>query len=82
MVVAVVVVAVETFIPTVRLPFAQAVQHLQEMVALAAAVPEEFALIAPQREQQILVVAVVAVACITLLAFQIRMVQVELEAPV
>jgi hypothetical protein len=52
------------------------------MVALAAAVPEEFALIAPQREQQILVVAVVAVACITLLAFQIRMVQVELEAPV
>jgi hypothetical protein len=65
MAVVAVVAAVETFIPIVPLPFAQVVQRLQEMVALAAAVPEEFALIAPQLERQILVAVAAAAACIT-----------------
>jgi hypothetical protein len=62
---AAVVEVVETLIPTVRLPFALVVQHLQEVVALAAAVPGEFAQIAPQLERQIPVAVAVAVACIT-----------------
>jgi hypothetical protein len=65
MVVAVVEEVAETLISIVRQPFVPAVLHKQEVVALAAAVPEEFAQIAPRLEQQTPAVAAVAVACIT-----------------
>jgi hypothetical protein len=52
----------------------RAVQHKQEMVAVAVAVPEEFVQTLAQLEQQILEVVEVVAVCITSPEFQILMV--------
>jgi hypothetical protein len=77
---AVVVEVAEILIATVQQRFVRAVQHKQEMVAVAVAEAEEFAKTLAQPEQQILEAAEAEAVCITSLEIQIPMVlQVQVD---